>query len=79
MSEREAIVATIKPIAIILDTISLEGSLCALMALTCQQICLYPPSERDAVLAAVMHDLPMVLDQTEIGMRIALAKNARDE
>jgi hypothetical protein len=40
-------------------------------------MCNLPPAERDEEIRRVQRELPVILDATEAGMRVALAQNAR--
>lgn len=77
--EGAAIVALVRPVTARMAHLNVEARLVLLSALLAQELCNLPPGERDDELRRVTRDLPMILDATERGMRLALARNARND
>jgi len=75
--EARAIVALVRPIAAQIAPLSIEGRITLLCGLLAQEMCNLPPAERDEEIRRVQRELPVILDATEAGMRVALAQNAR--
>ena len=76
--EAAAIIAAIRPISAKIEHLSVDGRIMLLAALLTQQLCLFPPDDRDREFRKIMDELPGIMAATEAGMRQALAENARD-
>jgi len=79
MSEHNAIVSMVTPIADKISHLSREGRITLLSALLAQEFLTLPVSERAKEFDALLDQMPGILRSSEEGMRIALAENARDE
>ena len=76
-TERQSILALVKPVASLMAHLSIDGRITLLCALLAQEMCNLPLAERDDELRRVLRELPGILDATERGMREAIAQNAR--
>jgi hypothetical protein len=77
MSEREAVIRLVRPMAAMMEELSIDARITLLSALLAQEICLLPPGERDDAMREHLREFPSIFDSTEDGMRQQLAANAR--
>ena len=77
MTELEPIVRLVRPVAAMIASLSIAERIVLLEALMAQEMCNMPFSDRDEAMRDHLREFPRVLDETEKGMRQALAENAR--